>query len=60
MLTNDKTVSVFLTARDITLLRCGLLRRCDNLKGRDDMKDSYDRSIELLNLLFAKRKEIEL
>ena len=53
-----KTVTVELTARDIVLLRCGLLRRMDNLVNRDDMKDSYDRSKELLQLLWDARKNI--
>jgi hypothetical protein len=54
-----KTVTVELTSRDITLIRCGLLRRMDNLIGRDDVRDSYDRSKELLQILWDARKTIE-
>lgn len=55
-----KTVQVELSSHDIMLIRCGLLCRCNNLRGRDDMKASYDRSIELLNLLFEARKLLDV
>ena len=56
-----KTVTVELTARDITLLRCGLIRRMDNLQGRIEpaIVDSYNRSKELLQILWDARKTIE-
>lgn len=41
-----------LNTREITLIRVALLQRCDRLKKREDMADSYDESIALLNKLW--------
>jgi len=50
---------VRLNEREITLLRCGLLRRMDSLKDRPDMRDSYQQSRELMGKLWLARKLIE-
>jgi hypothetical protein len=51
-----------LTARQLVLIRCGLLARCDLLRDRPDMRDSYRDSVNLLHdtfpaLLQAQREE---
>ena len=46
-----------LTAHDIVLIRCGLLRRMDNLKGLPQCQESYDRSKELLDMLFPLARD---
>jgi len=54
-----KTITVELNSREITLLRCGLLRRMDNLKDREDVRDSYEQSKVLLQKLWDARKPLE-
>ena len=49
--------SMKLSRHDIVLIRCGLLRRLDNLKGRPECEESYIRSKELLNALFPLARD---
>ena len=51
----QETTAVHLTHRDITLIRCSLLRRMDDMKGRPEYAESYVRSRELLKILWDAR-----
>jgi hypothetical protein len=54
-----KTVTVELSFREITLLRCGLLRRMYDLKRLDRLKNSLEDSKTLLQKLWDVRKPLE-
>ena len=46
-----------LTHKDIILIRCGLLRRMDNLKGHADCAESYERSKQLMEMLWPLARD---
>ena len=56
--TRQKTTTVALTADDITMIRCGLLRRMDSMVGRPECAESYVRSRQLLEMFWRARKEM--
>lgn len=44
----EKTFTVTLTARQCTLIRVALLQRLDRLRNREDCKESYNESRQML------------